>query len=500
MSTIDFFGRVSGTVSVGVSTGELSNILGGYVNKTGDTVSGVLNMGGNNISNLANPLSDSDAATKSYVDSFVPLSGGTMTGDLILSTGTNNSINLGCRDLTGTKGFNILLGTDLEQLQCRVGAPATMITNNGFFYICSGNPMVRFGFSASDFRTMFFQDILMEQHFITNLHDPNSAQDAATKNYVDQRVLKSGDTMTGNLILSIGTDTVRSLGCMNLTGTSIFEILLGSPSEYIQCQVGLSTVMFTNNGFLIQCNSNDVVRFGSSSIDFRTQFYKDIVMNNNFIANLADPNSAQDAATKNYVDQRVLKSGDTMSGALNMSANQITSVAEPTLAQDAATKNYVDTSVKKSYSGYIPILEGNNSRLGFIVTASSIAGGGFNGYGIFNNLNADGANGSWVTNLSTTGWIQIQCPDAVRVWRVALKARQFPNRNITAWNIAGSNNGTTFTTLLTSTTVLSGGASTPSYFNISTTVSYWYYRFNITASAGATDVGVQVMQLYTYST
>ena len=61
------------------------------------------------------------------------------------------------------------------------------------------------------------------------------------------------------MILSIETDTVRSLGCMNLSGTNIFEILLGSPSEYLQCQVGPPTVIFTNNGFLVQCYRNNVV-------------------------------------------------------------------------------------------------------------------------------------------------------------------------------------------------------------------------------------------------
>ena len=54
------------------------------------------------------------------------------------------------------------------------------------------------------------------------------------------------------------------------------------------------------------------------------------------------------AATKNYVDTqdslRVLKSGDTMTGELDMGANWVTGVANPTDSQDAATKAYVDTT------------------------------------------------------------------------------------------------------------------------------------------------------------
>ena len=130
-----------------------------------------------------------------------------------------------------------------------------------------------------------------------------------------------------------------------------------------------------------------------------------------------------------------------------------------------------------------------------------MAAGAFNPYGAFNWLNGDNANGSWVTpGGTTTGWLQIKCPEAITIWRVALKARPIAGRNITAWNIAASNDGTTFTTLLTSTTALLGSATAPSFFNISTSTAYQYYRFNITASTGSTDVGVQVMQLYVLTT
>ena len=162
----------------------------------------------------------------------------------------------------------------------------------------------------------------------------------------------------------------------------------------------------------------------------------------------------------------------------------------------------MSSKVSKSYSGYIPILEANVSRLGFVASASSAindTNNTYKPYGAFNNLNADGANGSWVSS-SATGWLQIMCPEAVTIWRVALKARNIAERNITAWNITGSNDGTTFTPLLTSRIVLLGDATAPLFFNIPTTSAYQYYRFNITASTGPVDVGVQVMQLYVLTT
>jgi len=50
---------------------------------------------------------------------------------------------------------------------------------------------------------------------------------------------------------------------------------------------------------MIVCNGNNVVKFGTSLTDSRTNFYQDVLMNSNGIANVKDPVNAQDAATKN---------------------------------------------------------------------------------------------------------------------------------------------------------------------------------------------------------
>lgn len=69
---------------------------------------------------------------------------------------------------------------------------------------------------------------------------------------------------------------------------------------------------------------------------------------NQRIQDVANPTSAQDAATKNYVDTRdalkVDKAGDTMTGALAMSGQKITGLGDPTNAQDAVTKSWVETA------------------------------------------------------------------------------------------------------------------------------------------------------------
>ena len=82
---------------------------------------------------------------------------------------------------------------------------------------------------------------------------------------------------------------------------------------------------------------------GAADLDLN--FHKAIHVN--------EPTSLQDAATKNYVDtstsQCVKTDGSsTISGNINLNSHKLINVADPTNAQDAATKNYVDTNSQKS--------------------------------------------------------------------------------------------------------------------------------------------------------
>jgi len=68
--------------------------------------------------------------------------------------------------------------------------------------------------------------------------------------------------------------------------------------------------------------------------------------------------------------------------------------------------------------------------------------------------------------LNAPGWLEIKCPDPVRIWKVMLKARPVAGRNITSWSITASNDVTAFETILTSTNVLLGFTTEPSFFKL----------------------------------
>jgi hypothetical protein len=85
-------------------------LVGTAVQKSGDTMTGDLDMGGNQIENLGTPIANTDAATKDYVDnalgSKLDTSGGTMSGDIDMGGQMVN--NLGtpvATDDAATKGY-----------------------------------------------------------------------------------------------------------------------------------------------------------------------------------------------------------------------------------------------------------------------------------------------------------------------------------------------------------------------------------------------------------
>ena len=144
---------------------------------------------------------------------------------------------------------------------------------------------------------------------LTNISDPSSAQDAATKNYVDTEVAALVDSAPGTL------DTLNELAAA-----------LGDDPDFATTITNsIATKLPLAGGTM-----SGAIAMGTSKI-----------------TGVGDPTANQDASTKNYTDtQDALKlnlSGGTMSGAIAMGTNKITGTGDPTSAQDVATKNYIDT-------------------------------------------------------------------------------------------------------------------------------------------------------------
>ena len=189
-------------------------------------------------------------------------------------------------------------------------------------------------------------NINLNHNKLINVGNPSEENDGSNKHYVDDaivtKVSRSGDTIAGNLMLTIGRDHLRTLGCNDLNENATFTIFLGTDQHELKCRPGHPITFETVNGLSVKLEGHDLIKIGTSSSDRRIQIHSDIMMNKHFIANLPNPNSPLDAANKAYVDGAV-----------------------------AAAVSSTIATPKKNLVGYIPQLEANDSRAGFVTRASS---------------------------------------------------------------------------------------------------------------------------------
>ena len=292
---------------------------------TTSTMQGSLSMTLNNINNVANPVSQQDAATKLYVDTVC--SGlfnfrGSFradTGEIL--TGINaGSYIYNCPGGAGTR-VSLLTGDYY------------IVANSGGNFYCSGD--------------------------LLNVGDSIMAvADAAA------------DSSTVNDWATLESDNIEGTGTPNTIPLWTDSQVLGDSVLSQDAGATTLTVAGIINGQGAIEGESLTINTGPSTIT------GELDKDGNKITNLGDPTSAQDATTKTYVDSadavnaanittntgnistntgnissntiaitgKLNKSGDTMTGVLNMGSNKITSLSNPTAAQDAATKAYVDAS------------------------------------------------------------------------------------------------------------------------------------------------------------
>jgi len=106
----------------------------------------------------------------------------------------------------------------------------------------------------------------------------------------------------GDLLLPVGSDTVRELGCVDLTEGKGFSLSLGNRENRLRFAVvepskpQLPITMETSHGFTVKANGENVIQLGREEIAVHKR-----------IRNLPEPEQDDEAATKGYVDQRVLQ-------------------------------------------------------------------------------------------------------------------------------------------------------------------------------------------------
>ena len=255
------------------------------------------------------PTSNNQAANKSYADTKLSLTGGTMTGDLILP---------------------------------HHNYPIPGNTNKVINYESQ-----REIFLSRQESFPMQADINMNNNFIQNIATPTSSHQATNKGYCDYNFLSR---QKGGVLMS----------SLSMNQNDLFEI---PAPKYGNSAVNKNYV----DGEITKIPVSDTSPF--LKIDGTRAMTGDLDMDSHRVTDCLDPINDKDLSTKKYVDTEITKVHQNldltpflrkdgrraMIGNLNMDGNKIIRLASPTDNSDAANKQYIDETLLKSHlvSSYV---------------------------------------------------------------------------------------------------------------------------------------------------
>ena len=316
---------------------DITTVEGDYVKKAGDTMTGNLTMGlnqivmdtghivaGNNtllfegypsidvdgakISMIADPVEGMDAANKEYVDNavagvkptgdYLPLTGGTMSGDI--NMGVNNSVRFGAAN------YALYQNEDTGHLVLTGNSNTDIVEMNNIGTVQFGNETT-----------------------IQNVKTPTNNKDAVPKSYVDGQI-------------SIAKNDVQEQmqGYLPLTGGRLSGNLLMGTGAQIDFEEGVHLAYATDFGFGVQTNGGSVGIVSENIVHTDTPITADSKL---ITYSISDVSVVPGTTVKQYNCDGTGFQQMRFSGFRNVKfASSLLVDEDPTQNMQVATKQYVD--------------------------------------------------------------------------------------------------------------------------------------------------------------
>ena len=368
----------------------------GSVDFTGDQ-----SMGSNKLTSVTDPTADQDAATKAYVDvNTVDVSGNYILKDGSVDfTGAQAGIAFGATEgvsgatLSGTtvEGVTVYAPSVSGATLSGTSVKAVLYSGAGILdedamgsdsnthlstqqaikaYVDSRTAGAAANYILKDGSVDFTGDQSMGSNKLTNVTDPGSAQDAATKAYVDSQAHGGGGgslwtavPATNSIYYSSGTN-VSAVGIGVTAPHATLEVNGEVSAVNVGATEGVSgaTVSGTTvEGQTVYAPSVSGATVSGTSV--KAVLYSGAgILDEDAMGSDSNTHLSTQQAIKAYVDSRtagaaanyILKDGSVdFTSNQSMGSNKLTSVTDPTADQDAATKAYVDVNTVDVSGNYI---------------------------------------------------------------------------------------------------------------------------------------------------
>lgn len=310
---------------------EIANLTDGttempYVKKSGDTMTGALDMQNHKVTNVAAPTETADAANKGYVDTAISgLTDGTTAMPYVKKAGDTMAGNLNMSQYT---------------------------INNAYGFEVRGNN----AFTSSNDEATIASITEPNNYKVLNVGAPVKNTHATTKKYVDD-----ADAVLNAAIQKEVQDRTTAIEGIQ---TEI-DGVTGDLSGYLPLTGGTMT-----GALNVQTPTEDANAATKKYVDDAVQNATDPELEGRVEA-LETSQATQDTEISNLKNGTtalpyVKKAGDSMTGVLNMSNNKVTNVADPTANGDAVnykTMNAMKTGLESQIENLSGLLDTANQKI-----------------------------------------------------------------------------------------------------------------------------------------